>query len=170
MRDKIQEAVREENIQKLYELLEKALQEDWEEEAIDELYQKILELSFDRLANKLTQGEKFDIRDPMDLYSARGVYEHALERWESGDFKGAKELFLVLSFLMPKRYKEPMLLGAGMCAQQISLERFLEEFVDQKRIDEDSFFLEHLTPKAKEFLAKNKELIQKELQEMEKLR
>ena len=145
------------------------MQEDWEEEAIDELYQKILELSFDRLANKLTQGEKFDLSDLVDLYSARGVYEHALERWESGDFKGAKELFLVLSFLMPVRYKESMLLGAGMCAKKISLERFLEEFVDQERIDEESFFLEHLTPKAKEFLAKNKELIQKELQEMEKL-
>ena len=166
MRDRLQE----ENIQKLYELLDTALQEDWEDEAIDELYQKILELSFDRLADKLTGGERFDLRDPMDLYSARGVYEHALERWESGDFKGAKELFLVLSFLMPVRYKESMLLGAGMCAKEISLERFLEEFVDQERIDEESFFLEYLTPKAKEFLAKNQELIQRELQELEKLR
>ena len=165
MKDRLQE----ENIQKLYELLDTALQEDWEEEAIDELYQKILELSFDRLANKLTRGEKFDLRDPMDLYSARGVYEHALERWESGDFKGAKELFLVLSFLMPKRFKEPMLLGAGMCAKETPLERFLEEFVDQERIDEGSFFLEYLTPKAKEFLAKNQELIQRELQELEKI-
>jgi len=166
MKDRLQE----ENIQKLYELLDTALQEDWEDEAIDELYQKILELSFDRLADKLTRGERFDLRDPMDLYSARGVYEHALERWESGDFKGAKELFLVLSFLMPVRYKESMLLGAGMCAKEISLERFLEEFVDQERIDEESFFLEYLTPKAKEFLAKNQELIQRELQELEKLR
>ncbi len=169
MRDKIQKAFKSKDIKKLYELLEEALRKDMEDEAIDSLYQKILELSFDQLANMLSQGEKFDLDNLRDLYTARGVYEHALERWDDKDFKGAKELFLVLSFLMPKRFKEPMLLGVGMCAKQIPLDHFLEEYVDEEKVNEESFFLEHLTPKAKEFLAKNQELIQKELQEMERL-
>ncbi len=154
----------DENIVELYKELDEALAKDQEDEEIEELYKKILDLSFDRLTYKLTRGEKFDFDNKEDLYSARGVYEHALERWDSGDFKGAEELFGVLSYLVPAKYTTGMVLGLGLTSKRVPLDQFFDEYVDKSRLDESSLFFIHFTPKADQFLAKNSRLIEEKLE------
>ncbi len=85
------------SIAKYYQLLDVylALQED--EGKINELFQKILDASFDAISNKLANKEKFDLSNPDELGAARGMYEYAIERFSQNDLKGAQEIFLALS-------------------------------------------------------------------------
>ena len=164
-----EEALKTKDIVKMYDVLDTMLALDLEDEDIDALYEEILRTAFDRLANMLTDGEKFDFTKEYDEYVARAVYEHALERWDRRDFKGAKELFLILSFLVPQNYQEAMLTPMAAAATQMELDRFLEEFVDKEAIEEESFFLDRFTSEAKKFVEKNRKLIEEELKNVEKL-
>ncbi|BCD60581.1 MULTISPECIES: hypothetical protein [unclassified Nitratiruptor] len=164
-----QKALKEHDIVKLYDVLDTMLALDMEDEKIDELYQEILRTAFDDLAQMLSVGERFDFTKEHDVYNARAIYEHALERWDSKDYKGANELFLVLSYIMPDKYQKAMLLPLGLTAQKESLDRFITEFVDQARVDEESFFFDAFTKNAEEFLARHSDLIEEELKKIEKL-
>ena len=162
-------ALQKGDIVKLYDVLDTYLALDMDDEKIDELYGAILQQAFDDLADMLSQGKRFDFAKESDFYTARAIYEHALERWDAKDFKGANELFLVLSFIVPEDFQEAMLLPLGLTAKKTSLERFIQEYVDQAALGEDSFFFDCFTPKAKEFLVQNSDQIDKELKKIEKL-
>ncbi len=164
-----EEALKAKDIVKMYDVLDTMLALDMEGEDIDALYEEILRTAFDRLAAMLTDGEKFDFSKEYDEYVARAVYEHALERWDRRDFKGAKELFLILSFLVPEKFQEAMFIPMVAAAKQMELDRFLDEFVDKEAIEEESFFLDRFTPEAKKFIEKNRKLIEEELKNVEKL-
>ncbi|MRI58778.1 MAG: hypothetical protein C6H99_04645 [Epsilonproteobacteria bacterium] len=167
LQKKREQALKNGSIVELYDLLDTFLLLDKDEE-VDELYQAILQKAFDRLSSMLTQGERFDLEDEEQRYVARGIYEHALERWDSGDFKGAGELFLILSHMMPASLHEAMMLPLGLTAKKVSLDDFIKEYVEKEGLDEESFFFERLTPKAKEFMAQNRDLIHQELQKAKK--
>ncbi len=164
-----EKALRTKDIVKMYDVLDTMLALDLQEEEINRLYQEILQSAFDRLTTMLTDGEKFDFTKEYDEYVARAIYEHALERWDSRDKKGAKELFLVLSFLVPERYKEAMLMPLVATAKGMSLDEFLERFVAKERIEEESFFFDKFTDNARKFMRENEKLVQEELQKAEKL-
>ena len=161
---KKQEALKSGDIVRLYELLDTFLLLELDED-IDTIFQKILEVAFDALANKLTQGESFDLSNEFDLNVARAVYEHALERWDSKDFKGANELFLVLSYLLDdESIKKSLLVSLGLTAQKEPLERFLDEFVDREKLSGESYFFNALKSKADNYLKEHATLIENELQ------
>ena len=167
---KKEEAIKNEDIVKLYDVLDTYLALDINEEDIDLLYQKILEIAFDRLADMLTKGEVFDIKNEKDLYTARAIYEHALERWDKNDFKGANELFLLLSYLIPEeKVQRGMFLALGATAKKIFLDDFIEEFIDKSNLNEESFFFDSFTKKGEQFLKDESDLINKELKKIEKL-
>ena len=168
LKQKKMQALKSGDIVNLYDLLDTMLLLDMDE--VDELYSHILQIAFDALAEKLTKGERFNFNDERELYIARAVYEHALERWDSEDLKGAKELFLVLSFMVPENYQKGILLALGATAKGIELDIFLDEFIDKEKLNEDSFFFDKFTPKAEEFLAKEQMVVKRELAQIEKLR
>ncbi len=163
------EALKSKDIVKMYDVLDTMLALDQKDEDIDTLYQNILEVAFDRLADMLTSGERFDFEKEEDAYTARAIYEHALERWDNRDFKGSSELFMVLSFLVPQKLQEAMLLALAATIKKISLDTFLQEFIDRSNIDEESFFFDAFTPKARDFFVQNQKLIDEELKKVEKL-
>ena len=170
LKAKEKEAFEQEDLVLLYDLLDTYLALDIEAESIDRLYQKILEIAFDRLADKLTQGEAFDLSDETDRYTARAIYEHALERWDAKDYKGANELFLVLSYMIEEEnIKKSLLLSLGLTAQKKSLDHFIEEYVDRSAIEEESFFFNALRPNADNYLTANAKLIERELEKIRKL-
>ena len=164
LREKKQEALKSGDIVGLYELLDTFLLLELDED-IDAIFQRILEVAFDELANRLTKAERFDLRNELDLNVARAVYEHALERWDSKDFKGANELFLVLSYLVDdEAIKRSLLVSLGLTAQKEPLERFLEEFVDREKLGEESYFFDALTKSADHYIKEYAPLIERELQ------
>ncbi len=167
LKTKKEQALKSGDIEELYDLLDTFLLLDRDEE-VDELYQKILEVAFDRLSMMLTTGQKFDFGDPKQRFIARAIYEHALERWDRKDFKGANELFLVLSYIVPDSLQEAMLLPLGLTAKRIELDEFIERYVNKEALDEESFFFDKLTDNAKEFLQKEQRLIEEELQKAKK--
>jgi len=162
------EACRNNDIKELHDLLDTYLYLDMDAEEIDLLFREILDIAFDRLAHMLSDGEKFDFSNEFDLYTARAVYEHALERWNNENFKGANELFLLLSYMTPRNFKKAMILPLGLTAKKIPLNQFLEEYIDTTKLNENSFFLDTLNSKAKKFIAEHRELIQKELEKTKK--
>ena len=167
LKEKKDQALKKGDIQELYDLLDTFLLLDKDEE-VDELYQKILEVAFDRLADMLTSSQTFDFEDESQRYVARAIYEHALERWNEKDFKGANELFLVLSYIMPETLKEAMMLPLGLTAKRVDIEEFINHYVDKEALDEESFFFDRFTDNAREFMGRNRALIEQELQKAAK--
>ena len=164
------EALKNEDIVKLYDVLDTYLALDLNDKDIDTLYQKILEIAFDRLADMLSKGEIFDIKRDKDLYFARAIYEHALERWSKNEFKNANELFLLLSYLIDdENIQKGMFLALGSTAKKISLDEFIDRFIDKSMLDEDSFFFDKLNSNGEKFLKEEANLINKELKKIEKL-
>lgn len=163
------EAIKKGDIVKLYEVLDTYLALDKDEE-IDEVYQNILRIAFDRLADMLTNGQVFNLSNQEDLNTARAIYEHTLERWDRKDFKGANELFLILSYIIQdEKLQKGMFLGLGATAKKISLDDFINDFIDKEKLDENSLFFDKYTKKADEFLENERTLINKELKKIEKL-
>ena len=154
-----------ETLQELYALLDRFLAEDVEAEALDEVYEKIMDLSFARLGDLLVEGERFDLKNPEDLFALRGVYEHALQRWDEGDFRGAAELFGVLAHMVDdEELKKSFLLSLALAAQKESMDRFLDEFVDLQNAR--GFFFVPRKEKAEEYLKKHSRLIESELEKI----
>ncbi len=169
LQDEKQKALKSKDIVKMYDLLDTMLALDLDDEDIDRLYEAILEVAFDRLGDMLMEGRKFDFSQEIDKYTARAMYEHAIERWDRRDFKGAKELFGVLSFLVPQKWQEAMALPLVATAKKMELDTFLQKFVDKEKIDDESIFLDSFTDNAKKFFAQNSEVFQQELAKMEKM-
>jgi len=164
------EAIKNEDIVKLYDVLDTYLALDKEDKDIDILYQKIVEIAFDTLAQMLSVGEIFDLSKEKDLYTARAIYEHALERWDRKDFIGSNELFLLLSYLIQdEKIQKGMFLALGATAKKISLDEFIDKFIDKTKLDEESFFFDKLSSEGEKFLKDESDLINKELKKIEKL-
>ncbi len=169
LEEKRDEALKKGDIVLLYDVLDTYLLLDRDDD-IDTIYQKILEIAFDRLADMLTKGEVFNLSNEEDLQVARAIYEHALERWNRNDFKGSNELFLILSYIiLDEKIQEGMFLALGATAKKISLDEFINSFIDVKNLDENSLFFDRFTKKAKDFLEDEKDLINKELKKIQKI-
>ncbi|WP_292663765.1 hypothetical protein, partial [Nitratifractor sp.] len=90
----------ERSIAKGYQLLEAKLLMEADREAIDEIFTFIVNEAFERLAQTWSEGKKFDMSDPEQWATARASYEHGIQRYSENDSKGAKEIFLVLYYLI----------------------------------------------------------------------
>ncbi|WP_200762461.1 hypothetical protein [Nitrosophilus alvini] len=167
---KEEEALKSGKISLMYDVLDTLLALDMEADRIDRLYSKILETAFDALAEYLTSFRHFDLSKEEELYTVRAIYEHALERYDEGDFKGAKELFLILSLVTDDEdFKKAMLLHTAAAAASVDLNAFLQKFVDHSKLDENSFFFTVFTEEAEDFMEKNRDAIEKELENLKKL-
>ncbi|MBI3873431.1 MAG: hypothetical protein HY307_00120 [Arcobacter sp.] len=90
------DAISSKNIKELYEVLDTLLILDLDDERINKVYETILVVAFDGIGAKLDSHTKLTL-DGDDFLYIRAFYEHAIEKWSSDNFQGAKELLFVLS-------------------------------------------------------------------------
>ena len=174
LRNKEDEAVKQKDVQGMYEVLDTAVMLDLGAERLDRLYTEILQTAFDRLGQKLTDRTFFDIASDEDLYTMRGIYEHGIERWSENDFKGAKEIFLILHYLADDAtISEAMMPHIAASASQTSLDDFIDELVDTERPNDHerySFFLTNFKPSVEGFLQEKAQALEEALAELDNLK
>jgi hypothetical protein len=143
------ECKEEESIAKGYQLLDAQLIIEAPEEEINEIFTFIVNRAFDILAQKLSDGEGFDMAQSEDLATARAIYEHGIERYSDNDKKGAKEIFLVLHYTIKNQeLQDAMMVHASAVMAGHSFEQFIENLVDVDGVDPHdplAFFIQTFT-------------------------
>lgn len=140
------ECKKEESIAKGYQLLDAQLIIEAEEDEINEIFTFIVNTAFDRLAEKLSTGQSFDMNNAEEIATARAIYEHGIQRYSENDKKGAKEIFLVLNYTIEHaELKDAMMVHAVAIMAGHSFEHFIENLVDIEGVDEHdplAFFIQ----------------------------
>ena len=136
----------EESIAKGYQLLDAQLIIEASEDDINEIFTFIVNTAFDRLAEKLTASQDFDMTDIEDIATARAIYEHGIQRYSEKDIKGAKEIFLVLHYTVKHdEIKDAMMIHAAAVMAGHTFEDFIEKLVDVSSVNEEDplvFFIQ----------------------------
>jgi hypothetical protein len=96
LEEKETKALESKSISELYEVLDSLLILDLDENRIHNIYQEILKVAFDSIEDRLKDDKKLSL-DTEDIYFIRSFYEHAIEKWSTENYEGAKELFFILS-------------------------------------------------------------------------
>jgi len=157
------ECKEEQSIAKGYQLLDAQLIIEAPEDEINEIFTFIVNNAFDALSEKLSTGQTFSMDHDEERAAARAIYEHAIQRYSENDKKGAKEIFLILSYSIDKpSLKDAMLLHAAVVLAGKSFDEFIETLVDVSGVDENdplAFFIQTFTmPVAKMFEKFEKEV------------
>ncbi|MEA1879036.1 MAG: hypothetical protein U9N11_00105 [Campylobacterota bacterium] len=140
------ECKEEQSIAKGYQLLDAQLIIEAPEDEINEIFTFIVNNAFDRLAEKLTSSQNFNLEDAEDLATARAIYEHGIQRYSEKDTKGAKEIFLVLNYTVDHvELKDAMMIHASAVMAGHTFEDFIENLVDVSGVNENdplAFFIQ----------------------------
>lgn len=140
------ECKEEQSIAKGYQLLDAQLIIEAPEDEINEIFTFIVNNAFDRLAQKLTDSQTFDMNDAEDLATARAIYEHGIQRYSENDKKGAKEIFLVLNYTIGHAdLKDAMMIHAAAVMAGHTFEDFIENLVNVEGVNEHdplAFFIQ----------------------------
>ncbi len=135
----------EESIAKGYQLLDAKLLMEASQEEINEIFTFIVNKAFDRLSETLSQQQKFDMSDPEQWATARAIYEHGIQRYSENDLKGAKEIFLVLYYLIQEQeLSDAMMIHSASVMAGHDFDSFIENIADVKSInpnDATAFFI-----------------------------
>ena len=169
LKEQKKQAFKEAALSKLYELMDMFLALEEQEEA-QEIADEIVKIAFEKVGKFIEEGCKLDFEKEEDFSLARALYENALHRWEGGDFKNAKELFLTLFLLSrEEKRKKSFLLCAIATKKRAKLSEFSKEFFSDDSIGEKGVFLEKLNKKALDFYKENFSLLKEELEKYSKL-
>jgi len=161
------------SIEKGYQLLDTLLLISGDEDKINDVFTFILREAFDKLAEYLSQQKGFNMDSQEELFTARAIYEHAIERYSENDMKGAKELFQVLHYMVDdSRLKDAMMVHAITVMQGKDFDTFIEEIADTSKYDEEdklAYFLLFFKIDIQEFLDTNSDLVEKAQEELKVL-
>lgn len=161
------------SIQKGYQLLDALLLVSEDEDKINDVFTFILKEAFERLAEYLSQQKGFDMSKEEELFTARAIYEHAIERYSESDMKGAKELFQVLHYMVDEsRLKDAMMVHAICVMQGKDFDTFIEKIADTSKYDEAdplAYFLLFFKIDVEAFLDENSSLVDKAQDELKVL-
>ncbi len=127
------EVLESKDIKGLYEVLDSLLILDLDEQRINKIYEAILIEAFNSIETKLKNNKKL-ILNSDDLFYIRAFYEHSIEKWSRDDFKGAKELFFILTQIVD----DDLLLDALnikllACANNEDMEQFYDTKVEHQQ-------------------------------------
>lgn len=143
------ECKEEQSIHKGYQLLDAQLIIEAPEDDINEIFTFIVNTAFDRLAENLSTSKSFDMSEAEDIATARAIYEHGIQRYSENDIKGAKEIFLVLHYIVDhEELKDAMMVHACAVMAGHKFEEFIENLVDVEGVNENdplAFFLQTFT-------------------------
>ncbi|WP_456401481.1 hypothetical protein [Hydrogenimonas sp.] len=167
-------AVKAKDVAAMYEILDTAVMLDLPAERLNRIYTEILQTVFDRLAEKLTSESFFDLSDRQDLFTLRGIYEHGIERYSENDFKGAKEIFLIIHHTAAdETLSRAMMPHIAAAASRMPLDDFIDELVDVDNPNESEtygFFLTNFRPAVEGFMQEKAETLENALKELETLK
>lgn len=138
----------ESSIAKGYQLLDAKILMGNSEDEINDIFTFLVSTSFDKLGDKLANNLKFDIKNSEDLFTARAMYEHAIQLFSEDDKKGAKELFLALAHtISDKDLSQSMLIHTAIVMAGYSFDDFIDKLVDNniETIDDTSYFIQNFT-------------------------
>lgn len=129
------DAIKTENISALYEVLDSMLILDLDEKKINDIYETILKISFEKIENIVNSGKKLQLLDDELLY-IRSFYEHAIEKWSYNDFSGAKEfLFLLIHITEDEKLINALKIHLIACSKELDLDSFYENCVESNVMD-----------------------------------
>lgn len=166
------DAITTKNISALYEVLDSFLVLDLQEDKINDIYQHILQISFENVEKIVNENRKLSLEDD-DLYYVRAFYEHGIEKWSYENFDGAKELIFVLSNIVDdKVFCEALQVHIIAISNKKDLDSFYDNEVNLDSSTEDEkygYFITNFNYDIKEHLEKNKETLQKEYDNLKHL-
>jgi hypothetical protein len=124
------------SLAKVYQLLDAKLAINADENEINELFQRVVSESFNRVSEAISQGGELNLADPEDWAAARAIYEHAVERYSSNDKKAAQELFLALNYLISNpEVKDAMMVHAAAVGKGYSFDDFFNKLTKVEDAD-----------------------------------
>lgn len=160
----------EKSIQKGYQLLDTLLLLNEDEDRINDIFTFILREAFETLAEYLSRQRGFDLEKQEELFTARAIYEHAIERYSENDMKGAKELFQVLHYMVDdERLKDAMMVHAVSVMQGKDFDAFMTEVADTSKYDETdrlAYFLLFFKIDPESYLTENRALVEQAMEEL----
>ncbi len=166
------EAIKTKNISALYEVLDSFLILDLQEDKVNDIYKNILQISFENVQKIIDNNKKLSL-DGEELFFVRAFYEHGIEKWSQGDFKGAKELLFVLSNIIDDDLIiHSLQVHLIAILKALDLDFFYENEVDLNSVDLDerhAYFITSFKYDMEEHLSLNKELLQKEYKNLKHL-
>ncbi|SFV61427.1 hypothetical protein MNB_SV-9-1454 [hydrothermal vent metagenome] len=170
----LEEEMNEQNsIEKGYQLLDALLLISEDEDKINDIFTFILKEAFDKLAEYLSQQKGFDMNVQEDLFTARAIYEHAIERYSDNDIKGSKELFQVLHYMIDeKNLKNAMMVHAVSVMKGNDFDTFIGTIADIDKYEENdklAYFLKSFKIDTDKFLSDNADLVQQAKDELKVL-
>ena len=166
------EVTESKSISGLYEVLDTLLVLDLDEQRIHKVYEEILKIAFDTIEDRLKDKKKLNLNTD-DIYFIRSFYEHAIEKWSTENYDGAKELFFILSQIVDdEKFVDAVNVLLLACAKNIDMDSFYEK--DVKHLDEVEeekygYFILDFNFDTKEYLDKNLDLIQEQYEKLKHL-
>lgn len=166
------DAIKTKNISALYEVLDSFLILDLEEEKVNEIYQNILQISFEKVQTRVNEEKKLTLKDD-DLFYVRAFYEHGVEKWSYGNNDGAKELLFVLSNII----EDEMLIESLQAhiiaiAKNIDLDSFYDQEVNLDAVDiqeEHGYFITSFKYDIKKHLEENSDVLKEQYEALKHL-
>ncbi|MEA3314413.1 MAG: hypothetical protein U9Q30_00980 [Campylobacterota bacterium] len=170
--EKEKEAFDNQNISELYSILDTLLILDLSDEnRINKVYEEILTIAFEAIQDRIKEKEKLSI-DTEDIYFIRSFYEHAIEKWSVQDYKGAKELFFILTRIV----EDNILVDAFNIhlintSQNIDMDDFYEkvDMESEPTKEQYGYFISNFNFDTKEYLDSNISIITKEYENLKNL-
>lgn len=156
----------------LYEVLDSLLILDLEESRINKVYETILVVAFDNIEQKLKENSKLTLEND-DIYYIRAFYEHSIEKWSRDDYKGAKELFFILSQIIEDELlQRAVSVKLLACDDKEDMEKFYDEKIEHQQEARDEkygYFLLDFKFDVEKYLDENSAKLQKIYNELKPL-
>lgn len=166
------DAIATKNISALYEVLDSFLILDLDEEKVNEIYQNILQISFDNVQKIVNSNRKLKLEGD-DLFYTRAFYEHGVEKWSYENIDGAKELLFVLSNIIEDEFLAKSLQSHIIAlSKNKSLDSFYESEVDLNSVDiveAHAYFITSFNYDLDKHLEDNKDTLAKEYENLKHL-
>ena len=168
----MQNSIKNQNIEMMYEILDTMLVLDLEEEKTNKIYEEILKVATLNLEEKLEKNKLLKLEN-IDFLTIRAFYELAIEKWSNSDFELAKALFFTLANSINDDFlKKNMEVLIVNLSKELDFEDFYEEFVDKDELEskeEYGYFITTFNFDVDDFLKNHQEFLQKEYENLKHL-
>ena len=168
----MQNSIKNQNIEMMYEILDTMLVLDLEEEKTNKIYDEIFKVATLNLEEKLEKNELLKLEN-IDFLTIRAFYELAIEKWSNSDFELAKALFFTLANSINDDFlKKNMEVLIVNLSKELDFEDFYEEFVDKDELEskeEYGYFITTFNFDVDDFLKNHQEFLQKEYENLKHL-
>ncbi|OUR72709.1 hypothetical protein A9Q76_03295 [Arcobacter sp. 31_11_sub10_T18] len=166
------DAIELKNISAMYEVLDSYLILDLQEDKINDLYENILKVAFEKIEVLVGENKKLTLEGD-ELFYIRSFYEHSIEKWSYESYDGAKELLFILTQIVDD---EKLMLALNMhlvmCSKQINLDDFYDKYVDNDASNDNEkygYFIVNYKIDVEKFLKENKDVLDVEYENLKHL-